>query len=198
MNTATPTLPALTLTTDGRVIDADTGAIVAIDDPAALPATITDALDNYARAKVASDAIAMRIRDRRERLEHELLEPALDADDEHRFDRAALRAAQQVIAETEAALDGYFADRTDKVSFDAGRVLVTWGSPRRTVTLAHPPSWYEDGTAYRQIAQILEPYMITGESKGDAARAVIQWLNPTTKVSAPPAVKLTVRGEVLR
>lgn len=191
MINTTPTLPALDLTADGRVIDAATGAIIPTDDPAALPATITDALDNYARAKVAADALAMRIRDRRERLEHELLEPALDADDEHRFDRAALQAAQEVIAETEAALDGYFANRADKVSFDTGRVLVTWGKPRETWSLANPPSWYATSAGHRSLALLLAKL---GIAPGHATD-ILDWLRPTCKTSDAPAVKLTVRGE---
>lgn len=191
----TPSLPALTLTPDGRVVDADTGAIVSIDDPAALPATITDALDNYARAKVEADALAMRLQDRRDAMIHDMVDAYLAHDPDNLADQAKLYAARQTIAETEAALDAYFANRTDKVSLDTGRVLVTWGSPRTTVTLAHPPSWYASEEARRELSRRFgAKTSVPGWGAEMLADTVIDWLSPTAKTSDAPAVKLTVRA----
>lgn len=191
--TTITTLPALTLTEDGRVVDADTGAIVAIDDPAALPATITDALDNYARAKVEADALAMRIRDRHEALVHDLVDAYLAHDPDHLADQAKLYAARQVIAETEAALGEYFADRTDKVSLDTGRVLVTWGKPRETWSLAKPPGWYATEAAAREVMSLVRMRVNDEFEARAAVYAVLDWLRPIANVSAAPTVNLTVR-----
>lgn len=190
-----PTLPALILTTDGRMVDADTGAIVQTDDPTALPATITDALNGYARARVEADALALRINERRAWLIRDLVQTALDADQDHQADIARHDAARQTIAETEAALDGFFADRADKVSLDTGRVLVTWGKPRETWSLANPPSWYAGDKAVPSLARYLVSRnacdLLAAEQ---IAEVVLEWLDPAAKAGAAPAVKLTVRS----
>lgn len=209
MNALDPTtLPALMLTADGRILDAATGAIVPADDPAAMPATIVHALNTYARAKVQADALVMRTRELRDALIHDLVDAVLADNPMHQDDLAALQAARLVIDETEAALDGYFADRTDKVSLDTGRVLVTWGCPRTTVTLKHPPSYYAGEAARRDLRGMVQAKLeemfgmdsreATYPVAGTIADRVIAWLAPTAKTSDAPPVKLTVRGDGAR
>lgn len=178
------TLPELTLTAAGDVLDVATGAIIPQDDAAAVPTTIKTALDTYARARVKAEALGMRMADMRDPY-IAAMDAGLAADAEYQALQAERAEALFVVDSTHAALGAYFQDRADKVSMDVKTALVTWPKPRETWSLAKPASWYAEKAARAGLARLI------GE---DHADTVLAWLAPTAKVGAVPEVRITIRG----
>lgn len=175
--------------TNGKLVDTATGAVVRDDDPATIPGGIVTALDTYARARVEADALALRLDDLRQ--PHlAAYDAALAADREYQDTLARLADARRVIDETHAALDTMLPDRSDKVSLDTGRVLVTWGKPREVWKLARPASWYGTEAAARDLISLLARRGIGR----DAAIAVLDWLAPTVTTGEAPSVRITMRN----
>ncbi|MCE7938076.1 MAG: hypothetical protein DYG90_05645 [Chloroflexi bacterium CFX6] len=182
---------------NGQLVDAETGAVIPADDPTAVPADIVTALDTYARARVEADALAMRLDDIRQ--PHlAAYDAALAADSEYQATLARLAEARRVIDEMHEALDVMLPGRTDKVSLDTGRVLVTWGKPRSTWTLARPASWYASSVAredFRRRVGGEDCCNPMPESQFAALMdAVFSWLAPGAKAGEAPAVRVTVRS----
>ncbi|MCE7937885.1 MAG: hypothetical protein DYG90_04660 [Chloroflexi bacterium CFX6] len=175
--------------TNGKLVDTATGAVVRDDDPATIPGGIVTALDTYARARVEADALALRLDDLRQ--PHlAAYDAALAADREYQDTLARLADARRVVDETHAALDTMLPDRTDKVSLDTGRVLVTWGKPRESWALARPASWYATAAAHRELRGLLTMY----EDGAGLASYILDWLAPTSKTGDAPPVRITVRN----
>lgn len=185
------TVPALTLVS-GRVMAAETGELVDVEDPAVATELFGETLDTYARAEVEATALGMQIEDMerawlaklREGVDYQLLA-------ERRQD------ARNTMARIEATLGGLFGERDSKVSIDTGRVLVTWSKPRETWSLAKPASWYGTEVACQDLARRLRERWDASLDYHEAlglAVLVRDWLAPTAKVSEPGGPNITVRA----
>lgn len=183
-------LPALTLV-DGRVMAADTGEVLDVEDPDVATQLFGETLDTFARARVEADALAMQLED----IEAMALSTAR-ATDKYKQIAARRQAARDTMARIEATLGGMFGERDTKVSIDTGRVLVTWGKPRETWSLAKPASWYGTEVACQDLARRLRDRWDASLGHHEAlllAVLVRDWLAPTAKVSEPGAPSITVR-----
>jgi len=184
-------LPTLTLV-GGRVMAAETGEVLDVEDPEVATELFGETLETFARARIEADALQMQLED----IEAMALSTAR-ATEKYKQITARHQVARDTMARIEATLDGMFGERDAKVSIDTGRVLVTWGKPRETWSLAKPASWYATGKARYGLQQLLAGYL---NAEGDepfivaTANAVLNWLAPTAKVSEPGAPSITVRA----
>lgn len=196
-------MPELALA-GGAIVDAETGELAVVGDggsPAAM--TVANVCDRYAAAKIEAEALALRTSELRENMIHDMVDALLSDDDAYQADLAALAAARGRMARIEAELARFFGDRTSKVSLDTGRVLVTWGKPRETWSLGHPPAWFATDEAVQTLQRAIgdellrlgvanEGNQIYGVETAVAQR-VLEWLDPSRKVGDLPAPSITVR-----
>lgn len=184
-------LPTLTLV-EGRVMAAETGELVDVEDPAVATELFGETLDTYARARVEADALGMQIED----MERAWLAKLREGVD-YQLLAERRQEARNTMARIEATLGGLFGERDSKVSIDTGRVLVTWSKPRETWSLAKPASWYGTEVACQDLAKKLRNYWELSLSHEQALRLAVlvrDWLAPTAKVGEPGAPNITVRA----
>lgn len=197
-------LPDLSVRDGGDIVDRKTGAYLDLDDKAAVKAACGAVLDAYAHAVHKAEALRFDIEAKRAPLVAAALQ-AVEAELADDLDyQAALAERTRVQAEGETILEGLngaLAGRTgdQAISLDTGSALVTWGKARETWSLAHPASWYVTDAASRSLTRVVAG--IKGPFADDQQRfritvnAVIDWLDPTAKLSDLPPVRVTLRGD---
>lgn len=81
------------------------------------------------------------------------------------------------------------------ITVDAGFIRVTWGKPRETWSFAKPASYYGQPEAKYNLMDRLSKQIADRDLLASVAAAVMDWLTPTRKLSAPSDPTITIRAD---